>query len=54
MFITTYGIVRRLGGEIAVDSTEGKGATVSVTAAAYAAGTSLWRLEMALRATVGR
>ena len=30
MFIT-YGIVRRLGGEITVDSTEGKGTTVSIT-----------------------
>lgn len=29
MFIT-YGIVRRLGGEITVDSTEGKGTTVSI------------------------
>ena len=30
MFIT-YGIVRRLGGEITVDSTEGKGTTASIT-----------------------
>ena len=30
MFIT-YGIVRRLGGEITVDSTEGQGSTISIT-----------------------